>query len=702
MPRTRSDSVHRPPAQIAVVVPSSFSSYYPFSNEIAESLFPFVNATLLDYTFEALDTVKVDEIYVICAGVHASDLSLLIRDSKWSSRKKIVPLILSQSLQSVCGALKQIEENVTGDKVILLIDGCILSNISLESIFELHNERRSADPTVSATIVMSPLNFEQSSLGISERFISVFEKNTSNLVALNHVNHSSSSDNGHSTCTKIKASFLPTTRSLSVRSDLFYTGIAVLSAEFTANGLQFVDAKTIPAMVSAILSDFELLNIKVNAHISKSNTFCRIDSVPSLIATSIALTKRWLYPLAPEVSIHPDSKSVELSRLGCYKGTNTFVNSDAVVGRFCVIGDDATVCSKVHLQLSVIGKKTTVSGASTIVRSFVGENCRIGEGVRINDSVIANDCFISNGVVIESHCAVGPFVFLPSDYKLPKGTHVSTVSFNDDVEETFNVTTSDGNTLTLFSINYNVEGVMSKFNTIYAPALPSISMEYGQVEKSGVSSTFIRDYVELVDHFLDSGDHNWSNFMTELQSIRMSHGMNASDAVIVFFLTLIECSINKVCQDPESELNHEQSDKLIAVLDDLVIQFMEVFSRFLSIDDEEKRLDEEVAMLEHTIDTFERHYCIRKMFDKILVVFYNHNVVSYSAARQWYSDLVRNSEADELDEDYKDAVVKFIDFLNDQRAADGTTDSYEYDYDYDYDTGDDVSGSDTEERFMVF
>ncbi|KAL0222676.1 hypothetical protein P9112_002066 [Eukaryota sp. TZLM1-RC] len=666
MSRARSGSIVSPSeSTIAILVASTFSPYSPLSDEFHEAVLPCVNTNVIEYSLEALENAKVDEIVVICAGPYAIDLQhyLLEKGHLKRSSPKISTLVRSSGLFTIVDALQQVDESLQINSTVLLMDGCVITNAQLDKLISHHRETKKRTPSLGATVCFAPAPADVATRGIMNQYVPVID-NSNHLVSFVSPSISVDSEGKTTKNLSLQRRVLSNNRSAIIRSDLVYTGVSVITPEFISSAFEFIDARDFASLVSSFIAQSYLLGMTIATREMKRSSFYRIDSLPSFLSCVKSMCKRWLFPVSPETEI--DNKSFVLEPRGCYRSENVRIARSSSVGRWSVIDDDVVVENETRILSSVVKQSCKIGKSSIISHSFVCENVAIGSNVEVINSLIGSQSIISDGVVIGNYCTISPNVVLPKGLALEAGT-VVTLMESEDAFDTLNVEhPHTGEIITINLIKSKVNEILEKGSKLYNIDLPHRPLPFRSdcaTDLIGFSDPFVREIYSLIQGARYDDSH-LENVVLEVHSMRCAHAKTPQECVTVLLFVIIElCLLSNIPNFREFvdvSPEEDQIEEVISEIDELIERFDTVITQFMGSTNSEI-LNAELNLIEGLIDFADQYFIVTLIFQRLLHLLYNNDVLSEESITTWYNDAV--DSGDELDLKFAKFCEPFIDWL---------------------------------------
>ena len=125
----------------AVIIGETFTRLLnPLTNDIPELLIPVCGIPLIEYMIDSLFSSNIKEI-IICVKNNGQKLDKYIKE--FHEKKEIK--ILIDEYSNVGDCLRKINAENLISKDFILITGLVISNLSIENVYNFHLERKKTD-----------------------------------------------------------------------------------------------------------------------------------------------------------------------------------------------------------------------------------------------------------------------------------------------------------------------------------------------------------------------------------------------------------------------------------------------------------------------------------------------------------------------------------------------------------------------------
>ncbi|KAG9028771.1 hypothetical protein FRB95_006098 [Tulasnella sp. JGI-2019a] len=414
----------------AVVLADSFNSRFgPLTMDLPRCLLPVCNTTLLDWTFEALSSAGVQQIFVFCCS-HVKLIKEAISESRWTqpgSGLKVTP-IFSRAARSVGDALREIDARQIITQDFVLVTGDIVSNIRIDEVVREHKERRrqSKDPIM--TMVVREVGFRDRPRPGGDATVVVMDAESSECVHYEYVPHGKSDF-------ELPADVISSHRDLDVRIDLLDCGIDICTPDVPALFSENFDYQELRKdFVRGVLTS-DLLTKTIFCHVARKGYAGRVRNTRAYGSISKDIIARKTFPLVPDDN-HLGGESYELRRGYVYVAkTGVSLSRTCTIGSHTIIGPQSTVQNDAYIVSSVIGRGCEIGVGSVIKNSYIWDGASIGPSCSIEESIIGHDVKILAGSVVRRGCLIGKATVLGPNADLSEFQQVSRTAPQDDDED---------------------------------------------------------------------------------------------------------------------------------------------------------------------------------------------------------------------------------------------------------------------------
>ncbi|KAG8883842.1 Aspartate aminotransferase, cytoplasmic [Tulasnella sp. 332] len=424
----------------AVVLADSFNSRFgPLTMDLPRCLLPVCNTTLLDWTFEALSSAGVQQIFVFCCS-HVKLIREAINESRWAqpgSGLKITP-IFSREARSVGDALREIDAKQIITQDFVLATGDIVSNIRIDEVVKEHKERRKRSKDPIMTMVVREVGPRDRPRPGGDATVVVMDAESSECVHYEYVPHGKSDF-------ELPAEVITAHRDLDVRIDLLDCGIDICTPDVPALFSENFDYQELRKdFVRGVLTS-DLLTKTIFCHVAKKGYASRVRNTRTYGSISKDIIARRTFPLVPDDN-HLGGESYELRRGYVYVAkTGVSLSRTCTIGTHTIIGPHSTVQNDAYIVSSVIGQGCEIGEGSVIKDSYIWAGASIGPNCSIEESIVGNDVKIQAGSVIRRGCLIGKDTVLGPSANLSEFQQVSRAAPRDDDDDwTDNGSVADG------------------------------------------------------------------------------------------------------------------------------------------------------------------------------------------------------------------------------------------------------------------
>jgi translation initiation factor eIF-2B subunit epsilon len=408
----------------------------PINGELPPCLFPLCNSPVLLYVLNWLSVSGIEKIYVLCRSEDEKIIAKVTSQCATRMLMENIQIVPSREPASSIGDCIRIIEKWNAQfnafSHCIVVPGTLVTNVQLQPIINEHivgcNKKNSEEgfQQVITTVFTQGNNDGYSIIEGADHMIlkitpsSELEFNMSPLPL------------------SISPKLMKKVSKLHVRTLLHDASIYILSAQAFLDFSESFDWNDV--CKDCIPTQLHLLDLtKHTTHMA----YCpdayaqTIDDLPSYINTSLALVRRWLYPVTVEMNFfapHETSSALafdfgdegeeedgefdepvvieakqlsdectafRLKRDLVYLYDNVFPSLSSKIGHSVVIGSGTQVEDGAVIKNSIIGSSCVIGKNAVLENCIVWDRVTIGEGVRMDHCLIASDVTISDAVTIQ-------------------------------------------------------------------------------------------------------------------------------------------------------------------------------------------------------------------------------------------------------------------------------------------------------------
>ncbi|XP_038970929.1 translation initiation factor eIF-2B subunit epsilon [Phoenix dactylifera] len=393
------EELARVPLQAVLLADSFATKFRPITLERPKVLLPLVNAPMIDYTLAWLESVGVEEAFVLCCA-HSQQVKDYLNKSQWMKQQGTFAVQPIESRDSISAgdALRAIYNFgvIRGDFV--LVSGDTVSNMSLKEALQEHKERRKKDPLAVMTMVIKqskPSSLtHQTRLGNDEILMAI-DPDTKELLY-----YEDKTDQSQRFITLDKM-LLANTPTLHLHNDKQDCYIDICSPEVLSLFTDNFDYQHLRRhFVKGLLVD-DLMGYKIFTHEIHSSYAARIDNFRSYDTISKDIIQRWAYPMVPDVQYFGSCSQMKLDRLGIYKAPEVNQSRTAQIRAFSLVGNGTTIGDHSEISNSVIGQGCTIGRNVSIQGSYIWDNVIIEDDCKLSHALVCDGVHLRAGVVLE-------------------------------------------------------------------------------------------------------------------------------------------------------------------------------------------------------------------------------------------------------------------------------------------------------------
>ncbi|GAA5909439.1 hypothetical protein JCM5296_000571 [Sporobolomyces johnsonii] len=397
-------------------------------------LLPLLNVPLLAWTLESLAAAGVEQVFLF-AKDGADDVRQWLSTTSFQGPESALSIVVRPTKALTPGdVMREVDGlSILAPADYLVVQAGYVGNVDLGQKVKDFTERRKADPSLSMSCVVAPIQTKTSSV------FAVHALSTD--AQLFHYEQSSLFPKMKQF--KVPREALADGKEIHTRADLESVGAVICSVEvaplFTENfDYQFF----YPDFVNGLLTS-DLLGKTICCTIvgegaepasSRRSTgwAAVVGNTKSYDAISKAILSRKAYPLAPDENMPGNAIRYEQRRARVYYGKEVDLSRTCKIASTSLIGSSATIGSNTFITHSVLGENVTTGSSCTIENSYIFEGAVLGDGCVVKDSVIGEGVRIAPGVTVEGGSLVAAAVVLGEGAYL-NGNRVSVEEFEGEV-----------------------------------------------------------------------------------------------------------------------------------------------------------------------------------------------------------------------------------------------------------------------------
>ncbi|KAJ3410454.1 hypothetical protein HDV05_003716 [Chytridiales sp. JEL 0842] len=418
----------------AVVVADSFNKrFMPLTLEKPRCLLPLLNVPLIEYTLEFLAVSGVQEIYVVCCA-HSDQIKDYLKQSRWS--KTTVPkvsTIVSQELNSVGDALRDLDAKQILRSDFILVSGDVVSNMNLEKALEEHRTRRLTDKNAIMTMVVKTANPNHRTRARGEEGLYVLDAATSECVHYDSLYPKKRKLN-------LNLEVFKAHNELQVRNDLIDCQIHICSVDVPALFTENFDYQDVRKHFVRGILESDILGKTIFCHIISDTYAARVRSTQMYDSVSKDIISRWAFPVVPDSNIFGDEAYV-YSRPHIYKEKKVILSRSATLERHVVVGSGTEIGENTRVAHSSIGRNCKIGSNVVIENSYIWDDAVIEDNCRVNMSILATGVKLLRGVTVKKgsilsfNVTVGPDFVVPEFSKVTKSRPSAGSDYDDSDAE---------------------------------------------------------------------------------------------------------------------------------------------------------------------------------------------------------------------------------------------------------------------------
>ncbi|KAI4175806.1 MAG: hypothetical protein LQ343_001419 [Gyalolechia ehrenbergii] len=413
----------------AVILADSYEPWFtPFTLERPRCLLPLTNTPLIEYTLEFLAHAGVHDIFVYC-GSHTEQVEKYINASKWklpsSPFKRL--LLLKSDATSVGDAMRDLDNRglITDD--FLLVNGDLVSNISIEPALERHRGRREKDKNAIMTMILREAGIHHRTKATNHKPVFISDPTADRCLHFEEI-HASGNRGRH---ISLDPDLLSAHAEIEIREDLIDCQIDICTPDVLGLWSDNFDYQSVrTSFLFGVLKDYELHGKTIHMHILADQYAARIRNLRAYDAVSRDMMGRWTYPLCPD-SNRARGQNYRYTKNKTYQESGVSLSRTGKVGPGCVLGRDTVIREGATVRGSTLGRNCQIGRNVHIEGSYLWDNVVVGDGSTIKKAVIAEGAVIGKGCTVEAGALVSFNVRVADNITIKKSRKITRAKLRD-------------------------------------------------------------------------------------------------------------------------------------------------------------------------------------------------------------------------------------------------------------------------------
>ncbi|GAA5905565.1 translation initiation factor eIF2B catalytic subunit epsilon [Sporobolomyces salmoneus] len=404
-------------------------------------LLPLLNIPLLGWTLESLAAAGVEQVFLF-AKDGADEIRQYLSTVSFQGPESTLSIVVRPTKALTPGdVLREVDSlSILSPSDYLVVQAGYVGNVDLKAKVEEFGERKKADPSLTMSCLVSPI-----------------QSKTNSVFAVHALspNHQLLHYEQSQLFPKMKTFKLPREalsnpeHEVTTRSDLESVGLVICSNEVAPLFTENFDYQTFyPDFVNGLLTS-DLLGKTIcctivgekKGLVSSGGWAGVVGNTKSYDWVSKSILSRKSYPLSPDENLPSTSTSSSYSpslryeqrRSLQYYGTSIDLARSCKILPSSLIGSHTSIGSNAIVSNSVLGENVQVLDGSRVEKSYVFEGCQLGKGSVVRDSILGERVIVEEGVTVEKGSLVGAGCRLGKGAKL-RGARVSIEQYEGDEE----------------------------------------------------------------------------------------------------------------------------------------------------------------------------------------------------------------------------------------------------------------------------
>lgn len=435
-------------------------SLTPITEEFPPCLFPVCNAPVLLYTLNWLNVNGIEQIYILCRqGDEARFASILQQCRDRMLMNSITILETDAKIYNVGDAMRWINAWNTNTNAFteacVVVQGNTITNIPLKDIVDRHRKRiqgakgKSKSPVPVITTVFTR------SMG---QGYSVLVDDTDMIL---HVHEPPILPIVQGDPLTINPDILRSAQKLKIKSALNDAKVYICTSQVLVSFNEQYWRDVVTDCIPSLIKHMELCNHASYGEFVQDCYSVVTDDLPDYLAASVAIARRWMYPLTVDANFFAPFAAYPLAfdeeadvadeapktcqectayRLGRYL---VYLYDDVFPSLSAKLEHTVVVGAGTELQDDCVIRNTTIGSQCSIGRGAVLDNCVIWDGVTIEEGARLSHCVVASGATISANTTVSFGCILSfgvtSYLDLPPCTRLTQFCGGDEEELAHNV-----------------------------------------------------------------------------------------------------------------------------------------------------------------------------------------------------------------------------------------------------------------------
>ncbi|CAD5119454.1 DgyrCDS8061 [Dimorphilus gyrociliatus] len=396
----------------AVVIADSFNvRFAPITTDLPRVL---VNRPLIDYTLEFLCLNGAQEIIIFCRS-HVDQIQRHV-ESKWirKSNPCTIKIFSSQECVSLGDALRDLDKKNIIQNDFILVNGDLISNMTLSPILQEHKERRRKEKCMVMTMIMKKTNSPPKMKFKDDDILLAVNNDTKTVLYYKKLQENR--------VIGFPLSIFKSNPNVSIRNDLMSTGISICSAKVLSLFGDNFDYECRDDFIKGILIDEEISGNTITVHIEEKEYAARVSNLRTYESITKEVIDRWAFPIVPDVSFDINDPKYSYRRHNIYLDDDVKLHSNCKLIRTVAIGNNSQISENAQISNSVIGRNCKIGKNALIQNAFIWDNVTIEDDCCLKTCILANHVTVFRGVTIEEGCVLSTNVTVGPEVPIPGGT----------------------------------------------------------------------------------------------------------------------------------------------------------------------------------------------------------------------------------------------------------------------------------------
>lgn len=385
----------------AVIIGETFTRLLnPLTNDIPELLIPVCGIPLIEYMIDSLFSSNIKEI-IICVKNNGQKLDKYIK--KFHEKKEIK--ILIDEYSNVGDCLRKINAENLISKDFILITGLVISNLSIENVYNFHLERKKTDKKCIMSLLLKTYKNENNIKTDYDEDIVIYNPETFRIYQYESTFEKGKIEINKNISFKKKKEDKEISK-YKLKSNLFDSCICVCSPDILNIFNENIDFHSIrDSFIKNIIYSEIYFDTFYIYELTRDDYIGLIRNPESYLKVNFEILNRWAHPvviedlmISPKLNINfkPISFGLYVDKL---QKNENYLKAKLIN---CIISKNSYIGESSYLEYSIIGENVRIGKKCKISKCIILPNTEINDNTIINNTIISGDCKIKENLEISN------------------------------------------------------------------------------------------------------------------------------------------------------------------------------------------------------------------------------------------------------------------------------------------------------------